>query len=44
MEQNVRAAFKIVERSYVLKLGKILFEEEPEILFQGIPLRKAYLA
>jgi ABC-type branched-subunit amino acid transport system ATPase component len=44
VEQNARAAFKIVERVYVLKLGKIVFEERPEILFQDVPLRKAYLA
>ena len=44
VEQNVREAFKIVERVYVLKLGKIVFEEKPEILFQDDRLRKAYLA
>ncbi len=44
MEQNVRAVFEIVERFYVLKLGKIAFEEKPEIFFQDMPLRKAYLA
>jgi branched-chain amino acid transport system ATP-binding protein len=44
VEQNVRAAFKIVERVYVLKLGKIVFEEKPEMLFQDERLRKAYLA
>jgi len=44
VEQNVRAAFKIVERVYVLKLGKIVFEEKPETLFQDERLRKAYLA
>jgi branched-chain amino acid transport system ATP-binding protein len=43
VEQNVRAAFKIVERVYVLKLGKIVFEEKPETLFQDERLRKAYL-
>jgi len=44
VEQNVRAAFKVVERVYVLKLGKIVFEEKPETLFQDERLRKAYLA
>ena len=44
VEQNVREAFKIVERVYVLKLGKIVFEEKPETLFQDERLRKAYLA
>jgi branched-chain amino acid transport system ATP-binding protein len=44
VEQNVRAAFKIVQRVYVLKLGKIVFEEKPETLFQDERLRKAYLA
>jgi len=44
VEQNVRAAFKIVERVYVLKLGKIVFEEKPDTLFQDERLRKAYLA
>jgi branched-chain amino acid transport system ATP-binding protein len=44
VEQNVREVFKIVERVYVLKLGKIVFEEKPEMLFQDERLRKAYLA
>jgi len=44
VEQNVRAAFKIVERVYVLKLGKIVFEERPETLLHDERLRKAYLA
>lgn len=44
VEQNVREAFKIVERVYVLKLGKIVFEEKPDVLFQDDRLRKAYLA
>ncbi len=44
VEQNVREAFKIVERVYVLKLGKIVFEETPETLIQDERLRKAYLA
>jgi branched-chain amino acid transport system ATP-binding protein len=43
VEQNVRAAFKIVERVYVLKLGKIVFEEKPDVLLQDERLRKAYL-
>lgn len=43
VEQNVRAAFKIVERVYVLKLGKIVFEERPETLLHDERLRKAYL-
>lgn len=43
VEQNVRAAFKIVERVYVLKLGKIVFEEKPEALIHDERLRKAYL-
>jgi len=44
VEQNVREAFKIVERVYVLKLGKIVFEEKPEALIRDERLRKAYLA
>ncbi len=44
VEQNVREAFKIVERVYVLKLGKIVFEERPETLIRDERLRKAYLA
>ena len=44
VEQNIRAAFKIVERVYVLKLGKIVFEEKPDTLLQDERLRKAYLA
>jgi branched-chain amino acid transport system ATP-binding protein len=44
VEQNVHEAFKIVERVYVLKLGKIVFEEKPETLYQDERLRKAYLA
>jgi len=43
VEQNVRAAFKIVDRVYVLKLGKIVFEEKPETLYHDERLRKAYL-
>ncbi len=44
VEQNVRAAFRIVDRVYVLKLGKIVCEERPETLLQDERLRKAYLA
>jgi len=44
VEQNVQEAFKIVERVYVLKLGKIVFEEQPETLLRDERLRKAYLA
>jgi branched-chain amino acid transport system ATP-binding protein len=44
VEQNVRAAFKIVERVYVLKLGKIVFEDKPDALLQDERLRKAFLA
>lgn len=44
VEQNVRAAFRIVDRVYVLKLGKIVCEETPETLLQDERLRKAYLA
>ncbi len=44
VEQNIRAAFKIVERVYVLKLGKIVFEETPDTLLRDERLRKAYLA
>jgi branched-chain amino acid transport system ATP-binding protein len=43
VEQNVPAAFKIVDRVYVLKLGKIVFEEKPDILLHDERLRKAYL-
>ena len=44
VEQNVRAAFRIVERVYVLKLGKIVCEERPDTLLHDERLRKAYLA
>jgi branched-chain amino acid transport system ATP-binding protein len=44
VEQNVHEAFKIVERVYVLKLGKIIHEDNPEMLLQDECLRKAYLA
>ncbi|MBI4591074.1 MAG: ABC transporter ATP-binding protein [Candidatus Rokubacteria bacterium] len=43
VEQNVREAFKIVERVYVLKLGKIVLEEQPDVLLRDDRLRKAYL-
>jgi branched-chain amino acid transport system ATP-binding protein len=43
VEQNVREAFKVVERVYVLKLGRIVFEERPEVLAGDARLRQAYL-
>jgi len=44
VEQNVRAAFRIVERVCVLKLGKIVCEEKPDTLLHDERLRKAYFA
>jgi len=43
VEQNIREAFKIVERVYVLKLGRIVFEERPDVLVGDDRLRRAYL-
>ncbi len=43
VEQNIREAFKIVERVYVLKLGRIVFEDKPEVLARDDRLRHAYL-
>ena len=43
VEQNIREAFKIVERVYVLKLGRIVFEDRPAALIGDDRLRKAYL-
>ena len=43
VEQNIREAFKVVERVYVLKLGRIVFEDAPGVLLGDDRLRKAYL-
>jgi len=43
VEQNIREAFKIVQRVYVLKLGRIVFEDQPEVLVRDDRLRQAYL-
>ena len=43
VEQNIREAFKVVERVYVLKLGRIVFEDRPEVLARDDRLRHAYL-
>jgi len=43
VEQNIREAFKIVERVYVLKLGRIVFEDQPDVLVRDDRLRQAYL-
>ncbi len=43
VEQNIREAFKIVERVYVLKLGRIVFEDRPDVLVADDRLRQAYL-
>ena len=43
VEQNIREAFKIVERVYVLKLGRIVFEDRPDVLAGDDRLRHAYL-
>jgi branched-chain amino acid transport system ATP-binding protein len=43
VEQNIREAFKIVERVYVLKLGRIVFEDRPDVLVGDDRLRRAYL-
>jgi len=42
-EKNVRPAFKIDERFYVLKLGKIVWEEKPDVLLYDERLREVYL-
>ena len=44
IEQNVQAAFRIVERVYVLKLGQIVLEQRPQVLLSDDRLRKAYLS
>jgi branched-chain amino acid transport system ATP-binding protein len=43
VEQNIREAFKIVQRVYVLKLGRIVLEEQPDVLARDDRLRRAYL-
>jgi branched-chain amino acid transport system ATP-binding protein len=43
VEQNIREAFKVVERVYVLKLGRIVFEDRPDVLVRDDRLRHAYL-
>ena len=43
VEQNIREAFKIVQRVYVLKLGRIVFEDQPDVLVRDDRLRQAYL-
>ena len=44
VEQNVRAAFRIVERVCVLNLDKIVYEERPDALLDDERFRKAYFA
>jgi branched-chain amino acid transport system ATP-binding protein len=43
VEQNIREAFKVVQRVYVLKLGRIVLEEQPDVLVRDDRLRRAYL-
>ena len=43
VEQNIREAFRIVDRVWFLKLGRIVFEDRPESLWQDDRLRRAYL-
>jgi len=43
VEQNIREAFRVVDRVYVLKLGRIVFEDRPESLLADDRLRRAYL-
>jgi branched-chain amino acid transport system ATP-binding protein len=43
VEQNIREAFKIVDRVYVLKLGRVVFEDRPDALAADDRLRSAYL-
>lgn len=43
VEQNIREAFKVVQRVYVLKLGRIVFEDQPDVLVRDDRLRRAYL-
>jgi branched-chain amino acid transport system ATP-binding protein len=43
VEQNVREAFRIVERVCVLRLGRIVFEDRPDVLAADDRLRRAYL-
>ena len=43
VEQNIREAFRVVDRVYVLKLGRILFEDRSQSLLQDDRLRRAHL-
>ena len=43
VEQNIREAFRVVDRVYVLKLGRIVAEDRPESLLRDERLRRAYL-
>jgi len=43
VEQNIREAFRVVDRVYVLKLGRIVLEDRPESLLADDRLRRAYL-
>jgi branched-chain amino acid transport system ATP-binding protein len=43
VEQNTREAFRIVDRVYVLKLGRIVFEDRQDSPMQDDRLRRAYL-
>ena len=43
VEQNIREAFRVVDRVYVLKLGRIVLEDRPQALLEDDHLRRAYL-
>ncbi len=43
VEQNIREAFRVVDRVYVLKLGRIVLEDRPQTLLADDRLRRAYL-
>jgi branched-chain amino acid transport system ATP-binding protein len=43
VEQNIREAFRVVDRVYVLKLGRIVLEDRPQSLLADDRLRRAYL-
>jgi branched-chain amino acid transport system ATP-binding protein len=45
VEQNVREVFSIVERAYVMRVGRVVLESrEPPALLRDAELRRSYLA
>jgi branched-chain amino acid transport system ATP-binding protein len=43
VEQNLRAAFKIADRAYVMDRGQVLIQGEPSALLQDERVQQAYL-